>query len=74
MDKLREVFKEEYAFLDWLKSLPSKERKQFLSKSDIIEEGNDPTILNLNKEEFEEWKVKYNLHDMSEWINWLNDL
>ena len=74
MDKLRELFKEDYEFLDWFKSLSAKERKQYLAKSDISEGGNDPTILNLSKEEFEEWKAKYNLHDIDEWIEWLKSL
>ena len=68
MDRLREDFPEDYKFLDWMKSLSAKERKDYLSESDIIEGDNDPSILNLSKEEFEEWVVKYNLHDASEWI------
>ena len=50
MDKLREDFKEDFEFIDWLKSLSAKERKEYLSHSDIIEDGNDPTILNLSKD------------------------
>lgn len=68
MDKLREDFKEDFEFLDWVKSLTEEERKEYLSQSDIIEGENDPTVLNLSKEELEEWIVKYNLHDASEWI------
>lgn len=68
MDKLREDFKEDYKFIDWFKSLSAKEKKEYLSKSDILEGDNDPTVLNLSKEEFEEWIVKYNLHDAHEWI------
>lgn len=73
MDKLREDFKEDFEFIDWLKSLSAKERKEYLSHSDVIEDGKDPTILNLSKEEFEEWIVKYNLHDAKEWMDlWSN--
>lgn len=50
------------------KSLTTKEKKEYLSKSDILEGDNDPTVLNLTKEEFDEWIVKYNLHDAHEWI------
>ena len=73
MDKLREDFKEDFEFIDWLKSLSAKERKEYLSHSDVIEDGKDPTILNLSKEEFEEWIVKYNLHDAHEWIERFNN-
>ncbi len=44
MDKLREDFKEDFEFLDWLKSISSKEREVYLSKSDVFE-GDDPSIL-----------------------------
>ena len=73
MDKLREDFKEDFEFLDWLKSLSSKEKTEYLSQSDLIEGDNDPTILNLSKEEFEEWIIKYNLHDAHEWIERFNN-
>lgn len=54
MDRLREDFKEDFEFLDWLKSLSVKERREYLSHSDIVEDGNDPTVLDLSEEEFEE--------------------
>ena len=72
MDKLREDFREDFEFLDWLKSLSSKKRNEYLSQSDLIESDNDPTILNISKEEFEEWIIKYNLHDAHEWIERFN--
>ena len=73
MDKFREDFKDDFVFLDWLKSLSSKEREIYLSKSDVFE-GEDPSILNLSKEEFEEWVRKYNLHDAREWIEKFNNM
>ena len=73
MDKFREDFKDDFVFLDWLKSLSSKEREIYLSKSDVFE-GEDPSMLNLSKEEFEEWVRKYNLHDAREWIEKFNNM
>lgn len=74
MDKLREDFKKDFDFLDWLKSLSPKERRAYLSKSDIIEGNNDPSVLNINEQELEEWIEKYNLHDAREWIERFNNL
>lgn len=49
MDKLREDFKEDYKFIDWFKSLSAKEKKEYLSKSDILEGDNDTTVLTKKK-------------------------
>ena len=68
MDKFREDFKKEFEFIDWFNSLSLKEQKECLSQSDIVEGDNDQSVLNLSKEELEEWMAKYNLHDASEWI------
>lgn len=73
MDKLREDFKEDFEYLDWLYSLPIKDRNEYLSHSDIVEDGNDPSVINITEEELEEWIKKYNLHDAKEWMNsWAN--
>lgn len=75
MDKFREDFKKDFEFLDWLKELSPKERKKYLSKSDLLEEGAaDPTIINLGNETIEEFAKRYNLHDASEWIERLSNL
>lgn len=75
MNKLREDFKEDFEFLDWLRSLSPRERKRYLSESDIIEEGAaDPTIINLGDETIEEFAKRYNLYDASEWIVRLRNL
>ena len=55
-------------------SLPEEERDKYLSQSDIIEDGNDPSVLNLTEDELEEWIRKYNLHDASEWIERFNNI
>ena len=73
MDKFREDFKDDFVFLDWLKSLSSKGREIYLSKSDVFE-AEDPSILNLSKEEFEEWIRKYHFHDAREWIEKFNNM
>lgn len=74
MDKFREDFKEDFAFLDWLKSLSECEIREYLSKSDIVEDGNDPTIVNISADEFSEWYIKYNFHDASEILEKINNL
>lgn len=74
MDKLREDFNKEFALIDLLDTLTEEERSKYFSNSNIYEGTNDPTVVNISREEFEEWIVKYNLHDTSEWIERFKNL
>ena len=73
-DKFREDFKEDFEFIDWLESLPEDERREYLAKSDVIEDGKDPTVIDIGDEDLGEWVKKYNLHDADEWLNWIKNL
>lgn len=75
MDKLKEEYKGDFEFLDWLKSLPIQKRKEFLSKSDLFEDGNDPSVIHLAENEtVEDWIEKYNLHDANELIERFSEI
>ena len=75
MDKLRDEYKSDFEFLDWLESLPIQERKEFLSKSDLFEDGDDPSIIHLaGNETIEGWIEKYNLHDVNELIERFSEI
>lgn len=74
MDKFREDFKEDFEFIDWLESLPEDQRREFLAKSDVIEGGKDPTVIDIGNEDLDEWVKKYNLHDADEWLESIRKL
>lgn len=74
MDKFREDFKEDFEFIDWLESLPEDERREFLAKSDVIEGGKDPTVIDIGDEDLDEWVKKYNLYDADEWLEQIRNL
>ncbi len=74
MDKFREDFKEDFEFLDWLKSLPEDEKREYLAKSDLIEDGKDPTVIDIGDEDLDEWVKKHNLHNVDEWLEWIRSL
>ena len=74
MDKFREDFKEDFEFIDWLESLPEDERREFLAKSDVIEGGKDPTVIDIGDEDLDAWVKKYNLHDADEWLEQIRNL
>ena len=77
MDRLREDFKEEYDFLDWLYSLNENDRYEYLQKNaTILEIGEyDPTIIYpKDGETIEDYMNKYNLIDATEIIEQLEML
>lgn len=75
MDKFREDFKKDFEFLDWFHKLSPKEMNEYLSKSDVIEGQNDPSILNFTDEnEFQSFVSKYNLHNVDEILEKFNNL
>ena len=77
MDRLREDFKEEYDFLDWLYSLNENDRYEYLQKNGtILEVGEyDPTIIYpKDGETIEDYMNKYNLIDATEIIEQLEML
>lgn len=77
MARLREDFKEEYSFLDWLYSLNENDRYEYLQKNaTILEIGEyDPTIIYpKDGETIEDYMNKYNLIDATEIIEQLEIL
>ena len=75
MDKLRKQFCEEFKFLDWLQTLSSEEKAKFLSESDHFEDADDPSIIHLEEgETVEDWIRRYDLHDISSFIEYVNQL
>ena len=76
-DRLREEFKEEYEFWDWLTTLPVEEQIEYVERHGTrLEAGEeDPTIIHPKEgETIEDLIEKYNLHDATEIIEKMKNL